>query len=39
MEKRKRRDKDTGHRMKKALEVAYGAEFKAADRAYRNKNV
>lgn len=34
MEKKKRRDKDNQHNMKRAQEMAYGADFKAADRAY-----
>lgn len=35
MEKAKRRDKDTKRELKKAQEVHYHADFKAADRAYR----
>lgn len=37
MEKRKRRDRDRKRELKKAQEVHYHAEFRAADRAYYNR--
>lgn len=37
MEKPKRRDRDRKRELKKALEVHYHKEFKAADRAYFNR--
>lgn len=35
MENKKRRDRDNKRFLKKAQEVNYQSEFKAADRAYR----